>query len=113
MPVSAPNWGWRRRYERGGAGTAVPGFEGEEETTLGAYMTFKNGVNADKDAYGRGRKFVNVMDIIRSEPITHDSIIGSVDISDAEFAKNEVKFGDILFQEVQRRVKKLGKAMST
>lgn len=88
-----------------------PGFEGEwEETTLGAYMTFKNGVNADKDAYGRGRKFVNVMDIIRSEPITHDSIIGSVDISDAEFAKNEVKFGDILFQRSSETREEVGQS---
>lgn len=67
-------------------------------TTLGEYFTFKNGVNAEKGMYGSGRKFINVMDVIAHAPITHDSIIGSVEISDKDFAKNEVKYGDVLFQ---------------
>lgn len=74
-------------------------FEGEwEEKQLSHYMTFKNGVNADKSMYGHGRKFINVMDIIAERPIVSENIIGSVSISDAEFKKNEVAYGDILFQ---------------
>ena len=34
-------------------------------TTLGTFMEFKNGVNADKNAYGSGTEFVNVMDIFK------------------------------------------------
>lgn len=74
-------------------------FEGEwDEKQLSHYMTFKNGVNADKSMYGHGRKFINVMDIIAERPIVSENIIGSVSISDAEFKKNEVAYGDILFQ---------------
>jgi type I restriction enzyme S subunit len=76
-----------------------PKFEGEwEEKRLGELMTFKNGVNADKSMYGHGRKFINIMDIIADQPILSQNIIGRVSISDKEFEKNEVVYGDILFQ---------------
>ncbi|AXR04920.1 restriction endonuclease subunit S [Salinimonas sediminis] len=76
-----------------------PEFDGKlESKTLGDFMSFKNGINADKGQYGHGRKFINVLDIIAKKPIYHDKIIGSVSVSDKEFEKNEVKYGDILFQ---------------
>lgn len=76
-----------------------PEFQNEwEEKSLGEFMSFKNGINADKNQYGHGRKFINVLDIIADRPIYHDKIIGSVDVPDKEFEKNEVVFGDILFQ---------------
>ncbi|WP_282052040.1 restriction endonuclease subunit S [Phaeobacter inhibens] len=88
-----------------------PGFEEEWITEkLGQFMSFKNGVNAGKEAYGRGRKFVNVMDIIRKGPITHSNIIGRVEISDAEFEKNEVKYGDILFQRSSETREEVGQS---
>jgi type I restriction enzyme S subunit len=65
---------------------------------LGEILDFKNGINADKSQYGRGKKFINVLDIINNAPIYHHTIIGSVDITDKEFEKNDVQYGDILFQ---------------
>ncbi|WP_216228047.1 restriction endonuclease subunit S [Polynucleobacter sp. UK-Gri1-W3] len=65
---------------------------------LGAIYSFKNGVNAEKSQYGSGYKFINVLDIINNDYISYESIIGSVNISDVEFSKNEIKYGDILFQ---------------
>jgi len=73
-------------------------------------MTFKNGVNADKSMYGSGRKFINVLDVIASAPITHDRIIGSVTVSDKEFAKNEVQYGDILFQRSSETREEVGQS---
>ena len=81
-----------------------------EQTTLGEYFTFKNGVNADKGSYGTGRKFINVLDVIAEQPITHDSIIGSVSINDAEFQKNEVVFGDVLFQRSSETREEVGQS---
>jgi type I restriction enzyme, S subunit len=77
---------------------------------LGDYFTFKNGVNADKSQYGRGRKFINVMDVISAQPILHDEIIGSVEISEAEFAKNEVRYGDVLFQRSSETREEVGQS---
>ncbi|MEH1924202.1 restriction endonuclease subunit S [Nostoc sp.] len=65
---------------------------------LGEILDFKNGINADKSQYGQGIKFINVLDIINQDPIYYDSIIGCVDINDQEFQKNNVQYGDVLFQ---------------
>ncbi|NIJ35995.1 type I restriction enzyme S subunit [Sphingopyxis panaciterrae] len=77
---------------------------------LGDFFTFKNGVNADKSMYGSGRKFINVMDVIADTPITHDAIIGSVEISDNEFAKNKVVYGDVLFQRSSETREEVGQS---
>lgn len=74
-------------------------FSGEwEEKKLGNVLSFKNGINADKEQYGKGYKFINVLDIINNNTIVYNNIIGSVDISKDVFEKNKVGYGDILFQ---------------
>lgn len=88
-----------------------PEFSGEwVEEQLGDYVTFKNGVNADKTAYGSGYKFINVLDIIADGPITYDKIIGNVELSDSEFEKNEVIYGDILFQRSSETREEVGQS---
>ncbi len=71
--------------------------EGWKSVELGSFMEFKNGLNADKDAYGSGVKFVNVMDIFRSSELYAGDIIGSVQTSPKAAAVYSVKHGDILF----------------
>ena len=60
-------------------------------------MEFKNGINADKSAYGQGTKFVNVMDIFRNSFLKKDDIAGRVRISDKQRSEYSVIHGDILF----------------
>ena len=78
--------------------------------TLDRFFTFKNGVNADKSAYGQGHKFINVLDIISDIPITYENILDSVTISDDEFKKNEVLSGDILFQRSSETREEVGQS---
>jgi len=77
---------------------------------LGSYFTFKNGVNAEKSAYGQGHKFINVLDIITDRPIKSENIIGSVSISDKEIEKNRVVYGDILFQRSSETREEVGQS---
>lgn len=77
---------------------------------LGEMLTFKNGVNAEKEQYGSGYKFINVLDILQNDFITHDVIIGSVELSEADFKKNEVVYGDILFQRSSETREEVGQA---
>jgi len=72
--------------------------ESWEVVELEKLLTFKNGVNASKEQYGKGYRFINVLDIINNLTIQHDDIIGLVDIDEKEFELYEVKYGDILFQ---------------
>ena len=71
--------------------------EGWQKVALGEFMQFKNGINADKSAYGQGTKFVNVMDIFRNRFLKKDDIAGMVQISDKQLSEYSVIHGDILF----------------
>ncbi|MGJ8547595.1 MAG: restriction endonuclease subunit S [Sulfitobacter sp.] len=71
--------------------------EGWKSVELGSFMEFKNGLNAEKDAYGSGIKFVNVMDVFRSSELRADEIIGSVQTSSKAASEYSVVHGDILF----------------
>lgn len=66
-------------------------------TTLGTFMEFKNGVNADKNAYGSGTEFVNVMDIFKRNFMKKCNILGKVEITENQKKEYSVKYGDILF----------------
>lgn len=62
-----------------------PEFQGEwEEYYLSDYLDFKNGLNPKPDKFGRGIKFISVMDILNNTVITNDCIRISVDVSEEE-----------------------------
>lgn len=69
-----------------------------EEKQLKDFMTFKNGLNADKDKFGRGVKFISVMDILNNQFIIYDTIIGKVDVDEKTLDNYSVTYGDVLFQ---------------
>lgn len=75
--------------------TKIP--EGWQKVALGEFMKFKNGINADKSAYGQGTKFVNIMDVFRKSFLKKDDITGLVRITDKQLSEYSVSYGDILF----------------
>lgn len=86
-------------------------FSGEwSGLTLGKVFTFKNGINASKEQYGHGIKFINVLDIINNNFITYENIIGSVNVKESEIQKNDVKYGDILFQRSSETREEVGQS---
>lgn len=64
---------------------------------LGKLFDFKNGVNADKTAYGSGVKFINVMEVFGGNEISYNSIKGKVQLSKDQINIYKVRKGDILF----------------
>jgi type I restriction enzyme, S subunit len=84
--------------------------ESWEIVELEKLLTFKNGVNASKEQYGKGYRFINVLDIINNLTIKHDDIIGLVDIDEKEFELYEVKYGDILFQRSSETREEVGQS---
>lgn len=86
-------------------------FEGEWEVkALGFFLEFKNGINASKEQYGIGHKFINVLDIINNGFITHEKIIGKVNVDESTFKKSEVSYGDILFQRSSETREEVGQS---
>ncbi|WP_300351556.1 restriction endonuclease subunit S [Clostridium sp.] len=87
------------------------GFEDEwKDISLGNLLEFKNGVNADKEAYGEGIKFINVLDILNNNFITYENIIGRVDIDKDVLEKYSVNYGDIVFQRSSETREEVGTA---
>lgn len=87
------------------------GFSDEwEEKKLGELLEFKNGINADKEAYGKGVKFINVLDILSNNYITAEKIVGRVDIDDDTLQKYGVNFGDVVFQRSSETREEVGTA---
>ncbi len=88
-----------------------PGFEGEwERKKLGDLLEFKNGINASKEQYGKGVKFINVLDILNVDFITYDSIVGMVDVDEATINKYSVSYGDVVFQRSSETREEVGTA---
>jgi len=89
-----------------------PEFEGEDwkEKKLGELLEFKNGINATKEQYGKGVKFINVLDILNNDYITYEKIVGQVDVNDEVIRKYSVIYGDILFQRSSETREEVGTA---
>lgn len=88
-----------------------PEFQGEwEEHYLSDYLDFKNGLNPKPDKFGRGIKFISVMDILNNTVITNDCIRVSVDVSEEELHNFCVENGDMLFQRSSETLEDVGRA---
>lgn len=81
-----------------------------ESEKLGNLLEFKNGINASKEQYGHGKKFINVLDILNNNYITYENIIGKVGVDEDTFEKYSVGYGDIVFQRSSETREEVGTA---
>ena len=73
-------------------------------------LKFKNGINASKESYGHGVKYISVRDILNNNYITYDNIKGLVDIDENTLDENAVHYGDIVFQRSSETFEDIGQA---
>ena len=86
-------------------------FQGEwKELGLSELLDFKNGLNPKPDKFGKGIKFISVMDILNNAVITYDCIKASVDVTEKELSDFSVEKGDILFQRSSETLEDVGRA---
>ena len=76
--------------------------------SMGNLFDFKNGINAVKENYGTGVKFINVMETIYNEFITADKIPGTVQITKEQKESYLVKNGDVLFNRTSETTDEIG-----
>jgi len=79
-----------------------------EVMEFGELFDFKNGINASKESYGQGVKFINVMEVIYNNSITANSIPGSVVITDKQLNDYSVSRGDVLFNRTSETTEEIG-----
>ena len=78
--------------------------------SLNSLMEFKNGINATKDAYGKGIKYISVADILNNNFITYEKIKGLVNIDNITLKNNSVTYGDVVFQRSSETIEDIGRA---
>ena len=78
--------------------------------SLNSLMEFKNGINATKDAYGKGIKYISVTDILNNNFITYEKIKGLVNIDNITLKNNSVTYGDVVFQRSSETIEDIGRA---
>lgn len=84
--------------------------KGWKHIELSKLFEFKNGLNAGKESYGNGIKFINVMEVIYNNHITVDKIKGSVQLQNGQLETYEVKRGDVLFNRTSETQEEIGLA---
>ena len=88
-----------------------PEFKDEWELKkLKDYLIFQNGLNADKEKFGSGTKFISVMDILNNPYITYDVIRGSIEVDPKTLKNYSVEYGDVLFQRSSENREDAGKS---
>jgi len=75
---------------------------------LGDLFEFKNGINADKSAYGTGVCFINVMEVINNNYITYNDIPGSLIVTESQLETFKVSKGDVLFNRTSETPEEIG-----
>lgn len=84
--------------------------EGWKKDILGNHFEFKNGLNAEKEQYGSGYKFVNVMDVFGNDILIESKIIGRVQVSDKQLGDYQLKYGDVLFNRTSETFEEIAMA---
>ena len=82
-----------------------------EVRALGVLGEFKNGINKDKQYFGHGFPFVNLMDVFGIPKVSTNSSIGLVNSSLGERETYALQSGDVLF--VRSSVKPEGVGLTT
>ena len=78
--------------------------------SLNSLMEFKNGINAAKNAYGKGIKYISVTEILNNNFITYEKIKGLVNIDNITLKNNSVTYGDVVFQRSSETIEDIGRA---
>jgi type I restriction enzyme S subunit len=87
-------------------GVQVP--EGWNWLYFSDLFDFKNGINSDKESYGQGVRFVNVMEIINNSFLTYEMIPGSVTADENQQKLYSVIPGDVLFNRTSETFDEVG-----
>jgi len=77
---------------------------------LGSLFEFRNGVNADRHAYGEGVRFINVLEPITYSHIEGPEITGRVTLSASLLNSYVVLRGDVLFNRTSETQEEVGLA---
>ncbi|MFB2516020.1 restriction endonuclease subunit S [Lysinibacillus sp. OTC-L20] len=78
------------------------------EAPLGDIYEFKNGLNKEKEAFGKGTPIINYMDVNKNTKIDYHEIKGKVELTNAEIERFIVKNNDLFFTRTSESAEEIG-----
>lgn len=79
-----------------------------ELKTIGELFDFKNGLNKEKEYFGKGTKIVNYVDVYRNRYIDNSNINGLVTVSEKEKESFNTRKGDVFFTRTSETINEIG-----
>ena len=77
-----------------------------EQRKLGELLEFRNGFNGGAERYGTGIPLISVMDILSNDFITSGNIRTRANLTETEFQRFKVEYGDVLFIDASQKFEK-------
>ncbi len=84
--------------------------EGWTSTKLGVLLDFKNGLNKEKAAFGKGTPIVNYTDVYKKTSLKSSDVNGLVTVSKSELVNNGANQGDVFFTRTSETLEEIGLA---
>ena len=78
------------------------------EHTLSEFFDFKNGLNKEKEAFGKGTPIVNYTDVWGKRGLLKENISGKVLLSKNEIDLYKVEEGDVFFTRTSETIEEIG-----
>ena len=82
--------------------------EGWKQVTLGDLFDFKNGLNSEKENFGHGVRFINIMEILKHDFLVAEDIPGRINVDPKRNKENLVEYGDVLFNRTSETPEEVG-----
>lgn len=80
----------------------------KNNVTFGELFEIKNGLNKSKEFFGHGDKILNYMDVNENVLNNEKTIKGSVEISEEEYERYNVKYNDLFFTRTSETSEEIG-----
>ncbi|WP_412732835.1 restriction endonuclease subunit S [Minisyncoccus archaeiphilus] len=81
---------------------------GWKQVTLGDLFDFKNGLNSEKENFGYGMRFINIMEILNHDFLVAKDIPGRINVNPKRSKENIVEYGDVLFNRTSETPDEVG-----
>lgn len=85
-------------------------FPAWEEKKLEEIFNFKNGLNKEKEFFGKGTPIVNFKDVFNNSDLNKSNIKGLVEVSEKEKLNYSARKGDVFFTRTSETIEEIGMA---
>ena len=79
-----------------------------EWRTVGELFEIRNGLNKEKEAFGKGKPIINFTDVYKNRWLAKDSFSGLVDVTPDEIERYSARKGDVFFTRTSETKEDIG-----